>query len=128
MTQLGNDLISALREALAHVEGDASGIGDTHEVDLARDLVDVRAIRKSIGLKQEQMARIMDLSVSGYRKWEQGRRAVSGPARSLLVVMQKEPLAVLRALGSSPAPKDWRPGRTGEAARQTRRARKQVSA
>jgi DNA-binding transcriptional regulator YiaG len=62
------------------------------------DEVDVRAVRKHLGLTQEEFAPLFGMSVSGYRKWEQGRRAVSGPARTLLRVMSREPEAVLRAL------------------------------
>jgi putative transcriptional regulator len=43
----------------------------------------------------------MGMSLSGYRKWEQGARRVSGPAATLLRVIQKEPEAVRRALSSS---------------------------
>ena len=39
--------------------------------------------------------------MSGYRKWEQGTRRVSGPAATLLRVIEKEPEAVRRALSSS---------------------------
>jgi putative transcriptional regulator len=38
------------------------------------------------------------MSLSGYRKWEQGQRRVSGPAETLLRLIQKEPDAVKRAL------------------------------
>ena len=44
------------------------------------------------------MAPLMGMSLSGYRKWEQGVRQVSGPAATLLRVIQKEPEAVRRAL------------------------------
>ena len=44
------------------------------------------------------MASLMGMSLSGYRKWEQGTRRVSGPAVSLLHVIAREPEAVKRAL------------------------------
>ena len=46
------------------------------------------------------MAPLMGMSLSGYRKWEQGRRQVSGPAANLLRVIAREPEAVKRALRS----------------------------
>jgi len=98
MTKFGDDLIAALGQALSHVRGDDSGVGAVHEVDRARKTVDAKAVRQRIGLKQAQMARIMDMSLSGYRKWEQHTRSVSGPARTMLVMMEREPQAVLRAL------------------------------
>ena len=44
------------------------------------------------------MAPLMGMSLSGYRKWEQGARRVSGPAGILLEVIKNEPQAVIRAL------------------------------
>lgn len=44
------------------------------------------------------MAPLMGMSLSGYRKWEQGARGVSGPAATLLRVIEKEPEALKRAL------------------------------
>ena len=44
----------------------------------------------------------MGMSLSGYRKWEQGTRRVSGPAAALLRIIQHEPNAVRRALLPSP--------------------------
>ena len=47
------------------------------------------------------MAPLMGMSQSGYRKWEQGTRRVSGSAATLLRIIQKEPEAAKRALLSS---------------------------
>jgi putative transcriptional regulator len=44
------------------------------------------------------MAPLMGMSLSGYRKWEQGTRSISGPAATLLRIIDKEPEAVRRAL------------------------------
>ena len=60
-----------------------------------------REVRKQARLTQAQMAPLMGMSLSGYRKWEQGTRRISGPAAALLRVIQKEPEAVRRALSSS---------------------------
>ena len=91
MSKFGKDLIESMSEALAHAEGAATGV-----VDL--EAIDAKSIRKSLQLTQEQMARMLGTSTSGYRKWEQGERQPSGAARTLLRVMEKEPEAVLRAL------------------------------
>lgn len=95
MTQFGKDLLEAMTEALAHVEGEKTGV-NMHKIDL--DAVDVKGIRKTLNLTQEQMALALGTSTSGYRKWEQGERRPSGAARTLLRVMEKEPEAVARAL------------------------------
>ena len=39
------------------------------------------------------------MDLSGYRKWEQGTRRVSGPAATLLRVSEREPETVKRAIG-----------------------------
>lgn len=98
MTQFGKDLMEAMAEALAHVEGEKTGV-TVHKIDLGA--VDVKAIRKTLNLTQEQMALSLGTSVSGYRKWEHGERQPSGAARTLLRVMEKEPEAVVRALAAA---------------------------
>ena len=90
MSTFGDDLIQSLNEALAHAKGE--GPATVHAP------VAPREVRKQANLTQAQMAPLMGMSLSGYRKWEQGTRRVSGPAAALLRVMQKEPEAVRRAL------------------------------
>ena len=93
MSTFGDDLIRSLNEALAHAKGEGPAIVHTP--------VAPRDVRKQAKLTQAQVAPLMDMSLSGYRKWEQGTRQVSGPAAMLLRVIQKEPEAVRRALSSS---------------------------
>ena len=90
MSSFGEDLIQAMGEALAHAEGKGPAIFHAP--------VDPREIRTRAKLTQAQMAPLMGMSLSGYRKWEQGQRRVSGPAAALLRVIEKEPGAVQRAL------------------------------
>lgn len=95
MTDFGNDLMVSMQEALAHSQGKTSDAHD-HYIDILA--VDVKAIRKKLKLTQEQIALMLGVSVSGYRKWEQGERTPNGAAKTLLRVMDKEPQAVLRAI------------------------------
>ena len=90
MSTFGEDLIQSLNEALAHARGEGPAI--------AHAPMTPREVRKQAKLTQAQMAPLMGMSLSGYRKWEQGVRRVSGPAAALLRVIQKEPEAVRRAL------------------------------
>ena len=90
MSTLGNDLIQPLNEALAHARGEGPAI--------VHAPVTPREVRKQAKLTQAQMAPLMGMSLSGYRKWEQGTRRVSGPAATLLRVIEREPQAVRRAL------------------------------
>ncbi len=93
MSTFGEDLIQSLNEALAHAEGKSPAI--------VHAPVTPREVRKQAKLTQAQMAPLVGMSLSGYRKWEQGTRRVSGPAAALLRVIQKEPEAVKRALLSA---------------------------
>lgn len=90
MSSFGEDLIQSLNEALAHAQGEGPAVVHTP--------VDPREVRMKAKLTQAQMAPMMGMSLSGYRKWEQGARRVSGPAAALLRVIEKEPAAVQRAL------------------------------
>ncbi len=90
MSTLGDDLIQAMTEALAHAKGEGPAI--VHAPMTPRD------VRKQARLSQAQMAPLMGMSLSGYRKWEQGQRRVSGPAAALLRLIQQEPDAVKRTL------------------------------
>ena len=93
MSTFGDDLIQSLKEALAHAKGE--GPATLHAP------VTPREVREHANLTQAQMAPLMGMSLSGYRKWEQGTRRVSGPAATLLRVIEREPEAVKRALLSS---------------------------
>lgn len=90
MSSFGDDLIQAMTEALAHAKGEGPAI--VHAPMAPRE------VREHAKLTQAQMAPLMGMSVSGYRKWEQGQRRISGPAATLLRLIEKEPDAVRRAL------------------------------
>lgn len=86
---------AGLEDALAHAKGDKSR-GRTHSVMVP--VVDVRAVRRKLGMSQDVFARQFGVSAATVRNWEQGRRRPEGPARVLLRVIDKEPEAVKRAL------------------------------
>ncbi len=62
--------------------------------------VDVRAIREKMHASQVQFASFFGVSPRTIQEWEQHRKTPSGPARNFLRVIEKEPAAVQRALGS----------------------------
>jgi putative transcriptional regulator len=61
---------------------------------------DIRAIRIGLDKSQAEFARMIGVSVSTLRNWEQGRRQPEGPARALLRVTAENPHAVAHALKS----------------------------
>lgn len=56
---------------------------------------DVGSIREKTGLSQARFAQLLGVSVRTLQDWEQGRRAPSGAARTLLIVADKNPRVLL---------------------------------
>jgi len=56
---------------------------------------DVASIRTKTGLSQARFAVLLGVSVRTLQDWEQGRRAPSGAARTLLMVADRNPHALL---------------------------------
>lgn len=57
---------------------------------------DVGTIRRKTGLTQSRFAELLGVSVRTLQDWEQGRRAPSGAARTLLQIADQDPKALLR--------------------------------
>ena len=55
----------------------------------------VSSVRERTGLSQARFAQLLGVSVRTLQEWEQGRRAPSGAARTLLLIAQKNPQALL---------------------------------
>jgi putative transcriptional regulator len=55
---------------------------------------DVAKTRKKTGLSQLRFAQLLGVSVRTLQDWEQGRRAPSGTARTLLLLAAKNPRAL----------------------------------
>ena len=56
---------------------------------------EVARIREKTGLSQAQFASLLGVSLRTLQDWEQGRRAPSGAARTLLLVASRNPQALL---------------------------------
>ena len=80
-------------EAIAHQKSVARGVKTYKPA-----AIDVQALRKRIGLTQEEFAAKFAVSLGTLRHWERGDRTPHGPALVLLRVIEKEQHAVLRAL------------------------------
>jgi putative transcriptional regulator len=55
----------------------------------------VTSVRERTGLSQAHFAQLLGVSVRTLQEWEQGRRAPSGAARTLLMIAAKNPHALL---------------------------------
>ena len=88
-------ILRGARQALAFVKGEADV--RKYRVHIPRE-IDVRVIRDKLGMTQEEFARQFGFSVNTLRHWEQGRRVPEGPTRAYLMVIDRAPKAVQKAL------------------------------
>ena len=65
------------------------------ETGRASNLPSVGQIREGTGLSQARFAQLLGVSVRTLQEWEQGRRAPSGAARTLLLIAERNPRALL---------------------------------
>jgi putative transcriptional regulator len=89
-------IMEGIGEARAYLEGTANKRRYRIHVP---EKVDVKKIRRQLGLSQEVFAQTYGFALSAVRDWEQGRRKPERSARILLKIVEKEPAAVTRALG-----------------------------
>jgi putative transcriptional regulator len=89
-------ILGGLEDALAYAKGNKSR-GKLRKVRVPA--ADVRAIREKLGLTQLEFAMAFGVSPGTVQNWEQGRRQPEGPARVLLRVIERNPKAVLGAVG-----------------------------
>ena len=95
-TGLGRKIETALGEVLDHVRG-ATGLPCRIVHDPAAERI--VALRKRLRLSRQKFADRFGLDVRAIQEWEQGRRVPDRAARVLLTVIDREPEAVVRALG-----------------------------
>jgi len=76
---VGKEILSGLKELRRGERGRITAMPD------------VARIRESTGLSQARFAQLLGVSPRTLQDWEQGRRAPSGAARTLLLVASKDP-------------------------------------
>ena len=84
-----------LEQAVAYAKGEAGPKGYRVHVP---ERIDVKAIRDGLGLTQEEFAGRFGFSVNTLRHWEQGKRQPEGATRAYLLVIERAPKAVEKAL------------------------------
>jgi putative transcriptional regulator len=98
MSKLGKKLIAAAKEGIAIARGEADHASFRLHVPAE---IDVRDMRRKLGMTQESFAVRYGLTLARVRDWEQGRSAPDGAVRAYLKVIEKEPEAVERALSTA---------------------------
>ena len=86
---------AGLEDAIAIARGEAEP--GTYRVHVPAE-IDVRAIRRKLGMSQARFAASFGFGPDAVQSWEQGRRRPEGAARAFLKVIGREPEAVRRAL------------------------------
>jgi putative transcriptional regulator len=90
-------MINSAAQALAIAEGKTVPGTKVH----IPSEIDVRRIRQKASMSQNEFAEHFGVSVRTVQDWEQGRRVPGGAARAFLIVIDREPEAVRRALTMS---------------------------
>ena len=92
---VGQEIITSLKEAIAWAGGEDIAVRVT-KVEVPT--VDVRAVRRKLGLSQSAFAAKFGFRPATLKNWEQGRTRPDGPAKVLLAVIARHPDAVEDAL------------------------------
>jgi len=92
MNKAGKSILQGLTEAVAHASG--RPIGRTRTYKLHR--LDVKSIRRKVGMSQNQFSSSFGIGLGTLRHWERGDRSPRGTARVLLKVIEKEPETVMK--------------------------------
>ena len=101
MSELGEELIEGMKQAVAYARGDADK--DDYRVSRVEvETPDVTAMRDRMEMTQREFADFLGVSVYTLGKWERGERRPEGAARVLLTIVEHEPEAVLREKENRP--------------------------
>lgn len=95
MSKVADSIRRGLEEAVAYAKGEADAKAYGVHVP---ETIDVKAIRAKLGMSQEEFAGRFGFSVNTLRHWEQGLRQPEGPTRAYLLVIDRAPKAVQKAL------------------------------
>ena len=97
-TAAGRRLIRSGKQAIAWANGEDVPVRVTMVSVERAPIVDVRSVRRKLGLSQSQFAAQFGFTPATVKNWEQGRTQPDGPARILLAVIAHHPEAVEDAL------------------------------
>ena len=84
-----------LEHAIRYAKGDAAKAAYRVHVPAH---VNVKAIRTKLGMTQQTFAARFGFSINTLRHWEQGKREPEGPTRAYLLVIDRAPQVVQKAL------------------------------
>lgn len=91
--ELFKELLASVQEMDDIVQGKKTAARVTKFPD-----PEVRLIREKVGLSQNRFAMLIGVSKRTLENWEQGRRHPTGPAKTLLRILDVDPEHAVRAL------------------------------
>ena len=96
MTKKARDkILAGLNDAIAFADGTADK--SKYRVHIPPE-IDVRAMRRRMKLTQEDFCASYGFTLARVRDWEQGRSSPDGAVRAYLLVIDRQPKAVAKAL------------------------------
>jgi len=95
MSKATASIRKGLQQAIQYAKGDAAK--RAYRVHVPAH-VDVKAIRTKLGMTQRTFAASFGFSINTLRHWEQGKREPEGPTRAYLLVIDRAPHVVQKAL------------------------------
>jgi len=95
MSRAADSIRTGLEQAVAYATDDASR--HAYRVHVPAH-IDVKAIRKKLGMTQQEFAARFGFSINTLRHWEQSKRKPEGPTRAYLLVIERAPRVVEKAL------------------------------
>ena len=95
LNRVDHPVIAGLKAALAHARGEIKLPMRYVEIP---DPVDVKAIRRKLGLSQSEFSSQFGFSVRTLQDWELGRSTPPSAVRAYLMVIDRRPGDVVKAL------------------------------
>lgn len=93
---IGNEIIEGLEDSIKYMRGQKAHVR-VHKVEIPND-INVKMIRKKLSLTRQEFADCYGFSTRTLQHWEQGDRHPHGPARVLLLLLQREPKTIQNIL------------------------------
>lgn len=96
---MSKTVAKSIRRGLEEAVAYANGAADARKYRVhVPQRIDVRAIRTRLRMTQQEFAGRFGFSVNTLRHWEHGKRQPEGPTRAYLLVIDRAPKTVQKAL------------------------------
>lgn len=95
MSKAFKSINQGLKEAIEYSKGNKQG-----SKEFRPKHIDVKKLRRTIGMSQTEFASSFGISLGTLRHWERGDRYPQGPALVLLNLLSKDPIKVLEVLNN----------------------------